>query len=332
VSGLVVLGVLVAALALWELRVVVALLLLALILASGMRPGVEALAARGVPRWVGVIGHLAIVIGLLATGAAFLVPQLVHEARSAVDESLAATHRGHGGIGNLIRYQAVAGAARWVHRQESLDMLAGTGWSASRRALEIVGGIAFVLACSAYWIVDRERIRRWVVRPLEPSRRGGVLDAWDHVERRLGSYVRGQLILMTIVATVLSTSFALIGLPYPILLGVFAGLVEILPIVGPLVAGVLAVGVGLTVSPSTAALAAAAVYGLRVFQDYVLVPRVIGHAVELPPLLTLVSVAVAGVVIGPALVPLATPFVAVVGTVAEHVFQEDPKGAPTSSL
>jgi predicted PurR-regulated permease PerM len=311
--------------ALWELRVVVALLLLAVILASGMRPGVEALAARGVPRSVGVLLHFAVVIGLLATGGAFLVPQLLHEARAAADESLAASRHGHGsGLGDLIRYQAVAGAARWLHRPGWLEELSGPAWSVSGRALAILGGIAFVLASAAYWILDRDRIRRWVVTPLSPSRRKTVISTWDHVEQRLGSYVRGQLLLITIVATVLSTSFTLIGLPFPLLLGVFAGVVEIIPIVGPLFAGVLAVGVGLTVSPGTAGLAAAAVYGLRLVQDYVLVPRVIGHAVELPPLLTLISVAVAGVVVGPALVPLATPFVAVVSTVAGHVLSDDP--------
>jgi predicted PurR-regulated permease PerM len=325
VSGLVVLGVTATALALWELRAVVALLLLAVILACGMRPGVEALAERGVPRAIGVLAHFVLVLGLLGVGIAFLVPQLVHEARGAIDDSMVAARRPHGGgLGAVIRYQAVSGAASWLHDSASLGALARPAFSASRRAMEVLGGIAFVFACSAYWILDRERIRRSALARLKPATRAEILRTWDHVEQRLGSYVRGQLLLMTVVATTLSTAFTLIGLPYPVLLGVFAGLVEIVPIVGPLLAGVLAVGVGLTVSPGTAALAAAAVYGLRLVQDYVLVPRVIGHAVELPPLLTLIAVAVAGVVVGPALVPLATPFVAVVGAIAEHALRDGP--------
>ncbi len=137
--------------------------------------------------------------------------------------------------------------------------------------------------------------------------------------------MRAQLLLIALVATVLSIAFRAIGLPYWLLLGVFAGVVEILPVIGPLAAGVLAVGVGLTVSVETALLAGVAVYGLRLLQDYVIVPRVLGHAVDLPPLVTLVAVAVVGVALGPALVPLTTPVVASLDAVLrERVLGETP--------
>jgi predicted PurR-regulated permease PerM len=85
-----------------------------------------------------------------------------------------------------------------------------------------------------------------------------------------------------------------------------------------------AVGIGLTVSLHTALLAAAAVYGLRILQDYVIVPRVLGHAVDLPPLVTLVSVAVVGVALGPALVPLTTPLVASLAVLVEEELGKPP--------
>ena len=74
----------------------------------------------------------------------------------------------------------------------------------------------------------------------------------------------------------LSLAFWLDGLPFWLLIGVFAGIVEIVPVIGPLAAGVLAVGAGLTASWQTAVGAAIAVYGLRLLQDYVINPRVIG--------------------------------------------------------
>ena len=83
--------------------------------------------------------------------------------------------------------------------------------------------------------------------------------------------------MVTFVSTVLSLAFWLIGVPYWLLIGVFAGIVEIVPVIGPLVAGLVAIGAGLTVSWQTAAAAAGAVYGLRLLQDYVIGPRVLGH-------------------------------------------------------
>ena len=77
--------------------------------------------------------------------------------------------------------------------------------------------------------------------------------------------------------------------------------------IGPLVAGLAAVAVGLTVSWQHAALAAVAVYGLRLLQDYVINPRMFGHAVGLAPLVVLVTVSAVGLALGPAAVPLRRP-------------------------
>src|SRR5581483_5422681 len=105
----------------------------------------------------------------------------------------------------------------------------------------------------------------------------------------------------------LSFAFWLDGLPYWLLIGVFAGIVEIVPVIGPLAAGVIAIGVGFTASWQTAMGAAIAVFGLRLLQDYVINPRVLGHAVGLSPLVVLVTVTTTGLLFGGPYVLLATP-------------------------
>jgi predicted PurR-regulated permease PerM len=321
VSGVVALAVAAAALALWELRVVVALLFLAIVLASAMRPGIERLARHGIPRGLGVLGHY-VVLGAAAGGFLYLAaPQLLRQAQEAGAER--GSGSSHSGLGAAVGDRAVDALATWI-ASPSLDDVLDPTLRATQRAVAIVSGIAFVLACAAYWALDRDRIRRTLVGRLRPDRRQAAFAAWDRIEQRLGSYVRAQLFLITLVATILSVAFKLIGLPFWLILGVFAGVVEIIPVVGPLLAGVVAVGVGLTVSVHAGALAAAAVYGLRILQDYVIVPRVVGHAVDLPPLLTLVSVAVVGVALGPALVPLTTPVVASLAVLVEGRLERPP--------
>src|SRR5207244_1047922 len=108
-----------------------------------------------------------------------------------------------------------------------------------------------------------------------------VRDTWRLIDLKLGAFVRGQLLLVCLVAVVLTFAFWLIGEPYFILVGAFAGIVEMVPVIGPLAAGVIAVGVGLTHSVTTAALAAAIVTGVRLLEDYIVVPRVLGEAVGL---------------------------------------------------
>jgi predicted PurR-regulated permease PerM len=98
---------------------------------------------------------------------------------------------------------------------------------------------------------------------------------------------------------------------------VFAGFVEIIPVIGQMLAGALAVGVGLTVSWQVAVGAGIAVLVVRLFEDYIVIPRVLGHAVGLTPLTVLVAVAAVTILFGGFAVLLAIPLAAVIATLID---------------
>jgi predicted PurR-regulated permease PerM len=132
---------------------------------------------------------------------------------------------------------------------------------------------------------------------------------------------------------VLSLCFWLIGEPYWLLIGPFAGMVELIPVLGPLLAGILAIGVGLTVGWQVAVEAAVAVTAVRLLEDYVVVPRVLGNAVGLSPLTVLIAVAATGIVLGGVAVLLAVPVAAVLATIVEVVLLDrDPSEAEVPTL
>jgi predicted PurR-regulated permease PerM len=176
-----------------------------------------------------------------------------------------------------------------------------------------------VLAAAAYWIFERNRAIALLVSLLPPDKGRVVRDTWDLIDLKLGAYVRGQLILIVAVATVLSLSFWAIGLRYWILVGAFAGLVEIVPVIGPLSAGALAVGVGLTESWQLALTAGLVVLAVRLLEDYLVIPNVLGDAVGLSPLLVLVSVTATALLFGGFAVLLAIPLAAVLATLVSVV-------------
>ena len=149
-----------------------------------------------------------------------------------------------------------------------------------------------------------------------------IRDTWELIDAKLGAFVRGQLLLIAFVATVLSLSFWAIGLPFWLLLGVFAGIVEIVPVIGPIVAGALAIGVGLTVSWHVALGAGLVVLVVRQLEDYVVIPRVMGHVTGLSPLLVLVSVTAVGLLFGAFYVLLAIPFVAMLATLVDVIVRD----------
>jgi predicted PurR-regulated permease PerM len=147
-------------------------------------------------------------------------------------------------------------------------------------------------------------------------------DTWILIDQKLGAFVRGQTILIVFVALVLSLCFWAIGLPYWLLIGVSAGVLEIIPVIGPIVAGGLAVGVGLTVSWHLALFAGLIVLGVRQLEDYLIVPKVLGHAVGLSPLVVIVSVTAIGILLGGFYILLAIPIAAVLSTLVDVVIRD----------
>lgn len=193
---------------------------------------------------------------------------------------------------------------------------------ATKRAFEALLGIFFTLAVAAYWIFERDRAVDFVASLLPRPKRKRMRDTWDLIDLKLGAFVRGQLLLIVLVGTVLSLAFWAVGEPYFILVGAFAGLVEIVPVIGPISAGVLAIGVGFTDSWQTALAAGLCVFGVRMLEDYLIVPRVLGDAVGLSPLLVLVSVTAVGILFGGYAVVLAVPLASVVVTLLDVVVRD----------
>jgi predicted PurR-regulated permease PerM len=329
VIAVVVGAVVVLALALWKVRVLIALLFFAFIVSAAMRPGVDALRRHRIPRGVGIALHYAALAALVTALLWLVVPRAIDQVTEALQgvpssrEELREEARESTGL----RRQLLEGVQNRLEELPSGEELVDPALELGFRGFEVLIGIFFVLASAAYWIFERERAVTLVTSLLPRPRRKKVRDTWDLIDLKLGAYVRGQLILIVLVATVLALVFWAIGLPYWILIAAFAGVVEIIPVIGPLTAGALAVGVGLTESVGLAAAAGIAVLVVRLLEDYIVIPRVLGDAVGLSPLLVLVSVAGTALLFGEFAVLLAIPIAAVIGTLVDViVLDKDPAG------
>jgi predicted PurR-regulated permease PerM len=210
-----------------------------------------------------------------------------------------------------IRFEDLPSATELINRAAEITIT----------AFEIGVGVIFTLACAAYWIFERDRAMRLVLSLMPRERRPVIRDTWDLIDLKLGAYVRGQLLLVVLVAFVLSLAFWIIGLPFWLLIGVFAGIVELIPVIGPLTAGAVAVGVGFTESWQTALAAGLIVLVVRLIEDYTIIPRVLGGAVGLTPLTVLVAVSAVAILFGAFAVLLAIPFAAVLATVVDVVIR-----------
>ena len=321
-STLIVIAIVALALALWKLKLVLALVFLAFILAAALRPGIDRLGRAGVPRGLGLAIHYLAIAGLLTVALWFVVPRAVDQVQNALGGTTQAQIHQEAANSKGIKHEVLTAIDKRLREVPKASELLHPAVEVTLKVFEVVLGLFFVLASAAYWIFERDRAVDFVTSFIPRPRRKKVRDTWDLIDLKLGAFVRGQALLIVLVGTVLSVAFWAIGLPYFILIGAFAGLVEIVPVIGPIAAGTLAVAVGATESWHMALAAGICVLGVRLLEDYLIVPKVLGEAVGLSPLLVLVSVTAVGILFGGFAVILAVPLVAVLVTLLDVVVRD----------
>jgi predicted PurR-regulated permease PerM len=322
IATLVVVGIIVVCLALWKLRLVIGLLFSAMIIAAALRPSVEWLARYRVPMPLGLALHYLALAGAIAVAVAFAAPAALHQVDRALSPSGKAEVARAARHSTGVKHQVLTALQKRLNNLPKRSELVKPAVGIGVKAFEAVIGIFFTFAAAAYWIFERDRAVDVVCSLMPRPKRKKVRDTWTLIDLRLGAFVRGQVLLILAVAVTLSLLFWAIGEPYWILVGSFAGLVEIVPVIGPLVAGGLAVAVGFTASVHVAILAAACVVGVRLLEDYLVMPRVLGDAVGLSPLLVLVSVTAIGILFSGWAVLFAVPIAAVAMTLFDVVLRD----------
>jgi predicted PurR-regulated permease PerM len=315
-------SIIVLALALWKLRLVLGLLFFAFILAAALRPSIEWLARHRVPRAIGLALHYVALIGAVALALSYAVPAALHQVDHALSPSGKAQIAQAASTSTGFKHEVLVALQKRLKNLPSGGKLVKPLAQVGVTAFEVIIGIFFTFASAAYWIFERDKTIDLVTSMFARPKRKLIRDTWDLIDAKLGAFVRGQTLLILLVGTVLSLLFWAIDEPYWLLVGAFAGLVEVVPVIGPLTAGGLAVAVGFTASAHVAVLAAAGVIAVRLLEDYFVMPRILGDAVGLSPLLVLVSVTAVGILFSGWAVLFAVPLAAIVVTLFDVVFRD----------
>lgn len=155
--------------------------------------------------------------------------------------------------------------------------------------LAVLVDTALVLVVTFYLLLDARRFRVLLLRSLEPPNRPAARRAFIEIARVFGAYLRSQVLVAISLGVLVAVALSLIGVPYAVLLGVFAGLAELIPMLGPFVGAVPALLVASTQSGTLVLWTALAFVLIQQFESNVLVPRLVGHAVGLHPLVAMLA-------------------------------------------
>ncbi|HEX2626328.1 MAG TPA: AI-2E family transporter [Candidatus Limnocylindrales bacterium] len=184
---------------------------------------------------------------------------------------------------------------------------------------QAAAAVVTLLALVFFWLTERPRLQRYALAFAPADRRGGIRDAWNEVESRLGLWVRGQLTLMATIGVATGIAYSVIGLPAALLLALIAAIMEVIPIVGPLLGAIPAVLVATSISTETALITMGIYLLLQIIEGNVLVPIVMRNSVGLSPFLVLLSLLVGGTAGGILGAVVAVPVVAGITVVLERL-------------
>ena len=191
------------------------------------------------------------------------------------------------------------------------------------------GAIANVLIVIFFAVFLAAQPREYVegvlhlVAQRKRARMRKVLCEIGHVLQR---WLVGQSLLALIVALITGIGLALLGAPFPVALGMLAGLMEFVPYIGPFVAAIPAILVGFAEGPQLALYVALLFLGVQMLESYVAAPLVQHKAVHLPPAAILFAQVLMGVIVGALGVAVATPLAAAVMVAVSMLYVEDALG------
>jgi predicted PurR-regulated permease PerM len=337
---------------LWAARGALPAFFIGLALAFVLDPVVTLLARQGAPRWAGVIvAYIAVVLVVWAL-IAYALPPISRQTSEFIEQipQLGAA------VGNLERavldwyeglplpaeVRAAVDAQVAASGQAIADLVRGLlapTLNAVLRAATFVLGLVVVPVWLFFVLKDRDRFSRTVAGALPPSWRPDAENLMTLLGRVGGRWVRGQLLLgaSIFVATVIGlTLLTQIGFrefgQFTLVLALIAGVLEWFPIIGPIIAAVPAILIGISIS-WPAAIAAAILYtAIQQLENNILVPKVMGDAIELHPAVMILALVVGGALFGIGGAILAAPVVAAGRDLYRYGFHRFGGQAPAPAL
>ena len=247
-AALIVLGIVALVAFLATIISIVLVVLVAIVFAEGIRPLVEELQVRGVPRPVGILVVYVAVLAFIAIMVLLLVQPIVSEASSLAT--------------NFPTYQKdflkwFTGVEQQFHFNVDVAKQVGSVIDATRNILFAIGGtifsiiVDFVLALVVgfLWLVSSDRLKAFTVDLFPEAHQELVVDIFREMGFRMGGFLRAVAINSLALGLVVGVACWLLRLPDPVLLGIFAGLTAAIPMVGGIIGVVPAVLLGFTVSP-----------------------------------------------------------------------------------
>jgi predicted PurR-regulated permease PerM len=309
VRGLIFIGLMVVAfLAVRELWPVILLVLVSAILMLGLLPYVDSMVRQGLPRPAAVILLLIAFVVALIGLFSLMVPAMVEEfdqVRDNLPESAREIEELLDRFGIEVELQERARNINWD------ELISGrVAFDYGQRILTLTISIITIVVITAYLLADTPRLGNFISQFIPDDRKEDADLLFRALTRVVGGYLRGQAITSLCIGIFTFVLLRFVGVPNALAFAVLAGFADVIPLIGALIAIVPPVAAALQESATQALIVLIALVGYQQFEDRLLVPRVYGRTLNLPPVIVLIAVLAGAELLGITGVLLALPLTA----------------------
>ena len=300
------------------------LIYISVLFAIGLAPLVASLDRRvRLPRWAVILTIYLLFVGLLVGLGALVIPPMVEQARglwSAIPNMLEQGQRWLIDRGLMSRELSLQEAMKQsqVGGSDAVGTVVGAVWS----VFGGVFGFLTILILSFYLLLDSNRFASGFVCLFPRAERARVEDASRRVSGKVSAWLGGQLLLALIIGGTAAIALFLMGVPYFYVLALIAGIGEMIPMVGPILAAIPAIAVAFTVSPTLALGVGVFFLIQQQFENHILVPKMMERQVGVSAAGVIIALLVGGTLLGVVGAILAVPTVAILQVVFQEVFPE----------
>ena len=315
---------------LFLIRDILLLLFIALIIVSAIDPVVDWFQRKKIPRALTVLAVYILALMVVGLAVSFLISPLVSEIRGlgenfpmfvekisgyfSVARDFASSHNLQQQISNF------SGNITDRFSQVGTNIFTGT--------ISVIGGFfsfLVVLSIAFYMSVQEKGVKKFF-SSIAPDEHGEyVMGLIDRIQFKMGRWLLGQLALMLIIFVIDYAGLLIIGAPYALILAILAGLLEIVPYVGPIISAVVAASISFLHGPVTGLLVLALFAIAQQLEGYVIAPLVMKKAVGLNPVIVIVALLIGAKLGGVAGVVIAVPVATVISEVVNDLVAREPK-------
>ncbi|MEK7515447.1 MAG: AI-2E family transporter, partial [Patescibacteria group bacterium] len=284
----------------WILRDLALLVLTAIIIASAIEPGVAFFIRYSIPRFVSALLVYALVFGAIFSILYFFFPPIISDAASFLTamprylDTINITTPLSNITNTVSAVTSQSQAQSYIQTLLSLQSLfTSSSGSVLQLLITFFGGIfslVLVIVLSFYFALQDTGVDDFIRLVMPVKYEEYYVDLWKRSQKKIGLWMQGQILLSVIVGILVYLGLLIIGVPYALLLAVFTAMVEIIPIFGSILSGVVAVIVGYADGGVAIAAIVAGLYiVVNQFESNLIYPLIVKKIVGIPPLLVIVA-------------------------------------------